>query len=71
MLIDFEPQAALFIILGELAQLRVLFGISQQALLQISIVGLNFSKGIVFVEVELGDFLLSSKSCFHKISCNS
>ncbi len=33
MLVDFKPQAALFVILGELAQLRVLFEISQQALL--------------------------------------
>ena len=59
MLIDFEPQAALFVILGKLAQFRILFGISQQALFQVSIVGINFSKVIVFVEVELGDLLLS------------
>ena len=70
MLIDLKPQATLFIILGKLAQLRVLFGISQQALLQVSIVGINFSKVIVFVEVNLSDLLLSCESCFHKSSCN-
>ena len=59
MLIDFEPQAALFVILGKLAQLRILFGLSQQALFQVSIVGINFGTVIVFVEVELGDLLLS------------
>ena len=58
MLIDLEPQATLLVILGKLAQLRILLGISQQALLQVSIVGINFSKVIVFIEVELGDFLL-------------
>ena len=70
MLIEFEPQAALFIILGELAQLRVLLGIREKSFLQVSIVGINFSKVIVFVEVNLSDLLLSCKSCFHKTSCN-
>ena len=70
MLINLEPQTALLVILGKLAQLRVLFGISQQALLQVSIVGINFSKDIVFVEINLSDLLLSCKSCFHKTSCN-
>ena len=69
-LIDLKPQATPLVILGELAQIRVLFGISQQALLQISIVGINFSNVIVFIEVNLSDLLLSSKSCFHKTSCN-
>ena len=70
MLIDFEPQAALLVILGKLAQLRILFGISQQALFQVSIMGINLSKVILFVEVNLSDLLLSCKSCFHKTSCN-
>ncbi len=46
MLADFKPQAALFVILGKLAQLRVLLGICQQTLFQVSIVGINFSKVI-------------------------
>ena len=54
MLIDLKPQASLFVILGKLAQFRILFGISQQALFQVSIVGMNFSKVIVVVEIELG-----------------
>ena len=68
MFIDLEPQAALFVILGELAQLRVLLGIREKSFLQVCVVGINFSKVIVFVEVKLGYLLLSSKSCFHKIS---
>ena len=64
LLVDLEPQTALFIILGELAQLRVFFGIREKSFLQVSIVGINFSKVIVFVKVELGDLLLSCKSCF-------
>ena len=44
MLIDLKPQDALFVILGELAQLRVLFGIREESFLQISIMGINLSK---------------------------
>ena len=70
MLIDFEPQATLLVIFRELAQLRVFLGIREKSFLQVSIVGINFSKVIVFVEVNLSDLLLSCKSCFHKTSCN-
>lgn len=70
MLVDLEPQAPLFVIFGELAQLRVFLGICQQVLFQICIMGINFSKVTVFVEVNLSDLLLSSKSYFHKFPCN-
>ena len=69
-LIDLELQAALFVILDELAQLLVLLGIRKKLFLQIRVVGINFSKAIVFVEVEPGDLLLSCSSCFSKSSCN-
>ena len=69
-LIDLKPQAALFIILGELAKFRVLFGIREKSFLQVCVVGINFSKVIVFVVVNLSDLSLSSKSCFYKTSCN-
>ena len=59
MLIDLEPQTALFVILGKPAQLWVFLGIREKSFFQVSIVGINFSKVIVFVEVELGDLLLS------------
>ena len=59
MLIDLEPQAALFVILGELAQLRVLLGIRKKSFLQVCVVGINFGKVIVFIEVNLSDLLLS------------
>ena len=59
MLIDLEPQAALFIILGKLAQLWVFLGIREKSFFQVSIVGINFSKVIMLVEVNLSDLLLS------------
>ena len=68
MFIYLEPQAALFVILSELAQLQVLLGMREKSFLQVCVVGINFGKVIVFIELELGDLLLSSKSCFHKIS---
>ena len=61
-LIDLKSQAALLVILSKLAQLWILFGISQQTLFQIRIMGINFSKVIVFVKVELGVLLLSCNS---------
>lgn len=61
MLIDLEPQDALSVILGELAQFRVFLGIREKSFLQVGIVGINFIEFIVFVEVELGDLLLSCK----------
>ena len=70
MLIDLEPQAAQFVILGELAQLWVFLGIREKSFFKVCVVSINFSKVIVFVEVNLSDLLLSCKSCFHKSSCN-
>ena len=58
-LIDLKPQAALFVILGKLAQFWVFLGIREKSFFQVSIVGINFSKVIVFVEVNLSDLLLS------------
>ena len=64
--IDLEQQAALFVIIGLLAQFRELGDIGQQTLLQFGIVCVDLCGGVFAIVIYLSDFLLLGKSCFHK-----
>ena len=45
-LIDLEPQTALSIVIGQLAQLRVFLCVVTQPLLQLGVVGVDLRKGV-------------------------
>ena len=51
--IDLKAQAALFVIVGLLAQLRELDGIGQQPILQVDIVGVDLCGGVFGIVIYL------------------
>ena len=53
--INLEAQAALFVIVGLLAQLRELDGIGQQSILQVDIVGVDLCGGVTVMSKNLSN----------------
>ena len=53
--INLEAQAALFVIVGLLAQLRELDGIGQQPILQVDIVGVDLCGGVTVMSKNLSN----------------
>ena len=66
--INLEAQAALFVIVGLLAQFRELGGIGQQPILQVDIVDVDLCGGVFGIVIYLSDFLFLGKSCSYKKS---
>ena len=56
MLINLKPQAALFIVLDELAKVGIGGGVGGQALFELGVVGVDFGGAVIFVEIQFGDF---------------
>ena len=64
MLIDLEPQAAVSVIFGQLAERGVCGGVGGQTLFKRGIVGVDFSGAVVFVEAQFGDFVFLLRDFF-------
>lgn len=66
MLIDLKPQAAVFIILDQLTEVRIGGGIGSQALFEFGVIGVDLGGAVVLVEIQLGDFSFLLGYLFHK-----
>ena len=64
-LIDLKPQAAVFVVLDQLAEVGIGGGIGGQALFELGVVGIDFGSAVVFVEIQFGDFSLLFGDLFH------
>ena len=65
MLIDLEPQAAVFIVLDQLTEVRIGGGVGCQALFELGVVGIDLGSAVVFVEESFGDFSFLLGDLFH------
>ena len=65
MLINLEPQSALFVVLDQLAEVRIGGGVGGRVLFELDVVGVDFSGTIVFVEIQFGDFSFLLGDLFH------
>ena len=68
MFINLKPHATLFIVINELAKVRIGGGVGSQALFELGVVGVDFDSAVVFVEIQFGDFSFLLGDLFHKTS---
>ena len=65
MLIDLEPQAAVFVIFDLLTEVGISGGIGNQALFEFGVVGVDLGGAVIFVEIQFRDLAFLLGNLFH------